>query len=122
MSKKNNRKLMRNAATIAAIALAGSAGQAQAAEKDLLSARDIEGVQDVRVLPNGDVELVFADGHVLRIAAADVVVQDGVVMIQASALGEAGLAGASAAGGLNPAVLAGLGALTLGGGALAASG
>lgn len=129
MTKSNRKSDAKITAIIAAAtaALAASGAQAQTSAATLVAVDKIAGVVSSRLLDNGDVELTLDNGRIVRINAADVVNQNGVLSIEASALAQAGLSaeGASTgggAGGGSDLLLVGLGVAAAGGIVAAAGG
>ena len=108
-----------------ALALAGaaalSAGAQAAAQgappEGFQATSDLSNVSDVQVLSDGSVQLTLSNGQTVLIAAADVVVENGIVYLSTTSLEAAGIIGAAAAGGGGGGALLGI----AGGGALAAA-
>jgi hypothetical protein len=105
---------------LATAALSAGKASAQEAVRELVSVSDIEGVVSSRMLENGDLELTLENGRTVTIVAADVVTQNGVVLVEASALAQVGLAAEVAAAGGPTLLIGGIGALAVGGIAIAA--
>ncbi|GAB5454741.1 MAG: hypothetical protein Hens2KO_09700 [Henriciella sp.] len=91
------------AGVLAAIGLTGKAA-AQANESGLVDLSQADQVESYTVLEDGSVSVTLQSGETVVIPADQVVMQDGVVLIDASALGAA-----LEAGGLSPLVYAGAG-------------
>ena len=107
---------------LATAALSASGAQAQAAASSMVAVDKIAGVVGSRLLENGDLELMLEGGRVVRIPAANVVNQNGVLSVEMNALTEAGLSVEAATAGIggNGLLLAGLGIAAAGGVAVAA--
>ena len=120
MTTNSDRRARRAAGALAAaatLAMLSQPGEAAAAAAKLVSLDKIDGIQSSRVLDNGDVEIRMNDGRVVRIAAQDVVVQDGAIMVEASALADAGISLGGAGAGVSSTLLyAGVGVAAIGGG------
>ncbi|MBA3836514.1 MAG: hypothetical protein C0499_02500, partial [Zymomonas sp.] len=120
MTTNSDRRAKRAAGALAAaatLAMLSQPGEAAAAAAKLVSLDKIDGIQSSRVLDNGDVEIRMNDGRVVRIAAQDVVVQDGAIMVEASALADAGISLGGAGAGVSSTLLyAGVGVAAIGGG------
>lgn len=101
------------AGVLAAIGLSGKAA-AQAGESGLVDLSQAEQVSNYQVLEDGSVEVTLQSGQTVTIPADQVVMQNGVVFVDASAL-----AGALEASGLNPLLLAGAGVAAVAGIAVA---
>jgi len=97
MTKKSPNKKTKIAGAIAAalgaVALGGEASAQDA--NNLVAANAIDGVAQVRQLPDGSVELVMENGQVLKLDASQVTIQDGQVFVDADFA--AGLAGPDSA-------------------------
>lgn len=120
MTTNSDRRAKRAAGALAAaatLAMLSQPGEAAAAAAKLVSLDKIDGIQSSRVLDNGDVEIRMNDGRVVRIAAQDVVVQDGAIMVEAPALADAGISLGGAGAGVSSTLLyAGVGVAAIGGG------
>ena|GEM_PF-5221224 len=120
MTTNSDRRAKRAAGALAAaatLAMLSQPGEAAAAAAKLVSLDKIDGIQSSRVLDNGDVEIRMNDGRVVRIAAQDVVVQNGAIMVEASALADAGISLGGAGAGVSSTLLyAGVGVAAIGGG------
>jgi len=79
--------------------LTGTASAQGSAPDGFSAASGLEGVQSHTLLDDGSVQLVMQDGSTMIIPASDVAVVDGVVYVDASAMGGAGTGAAAAAGG-----------------------
>jgi Ca2+-binding RTX toxin-like protein len=80
----NNRSKLAGAA-LAALGSLGLSGKASAQQADNLVAADaIDGVAQVRQLPDGSVEIVMDDGQVLKLDASQVTVENGQVFVDAA--------------------------------------
>ncbi|UTW46542.1 CHRD domain-containing protein [bacterium SCSIO 12696] len=100
MSKRSKNKPGKYAAPAAILGILGISGQASAADgKEYVQADAIKGVAKVKQLSDGSVELVFENGDVVKVAAKDVSVENGKVLVSAEAmeqLAEAGALGGAA--------------------------
>lgn len=93
-TKRN--KLLTSAAAVAGFIGLSAQSQAQAQSQagqveDYVDASSIDGVRAARQLSDGSVELTLDNGQVVRIAAADVRVEGGRILIAESAVEQAGL-------------------------------
>jgi VCBS repeat-containing protein len=108
-----------------ALALAGVAAMSTSAEASaqgtapdgFQAASDLSNVSGVQVLADGAVELTLSNGQTVLIAAADVVVENGIVYLSTASLEAAAVIGGAAAAGGGGGALIGI----AGGGALAAA-
>ncbi|MEO0548314.1 MAG: calcium-binding protein [Pseudomonadota bacterium] len=113
---------IRDKALLAVLAALGIASTAQAQDgSDWVDASQIDGVDQVRQLSDGSVELIMQDGSVARVDASEVQMVDGQVMVSVDAVTALVDGGAFAFLG-NNALLYGLGGVAALGVAAAASG
>ncbi|MDM3871337.1 CHRD domain-containing protein [Porticoccus sp. W117] len=100
MSKRSKNKPGKYAPPAAILGILGISGQAAAADgKEYVQADAIKGVAKVKQLSDGSVELVFENGDVVKVAAKDVSVENGKVLVSTEAmeqLAEAGALGGAA--------------------------
>ncbi|MCV6604621.1 MAG: hypothetical protein OIF34_04905, partial [Porticoccaceae bacterium] len=94
--RKSSRKALASPAAI--LAVLGISEQASAAGQDYVEADSIKGVARVKQLSDGSVELVFENGDVVKVAAKDVSVENGKVLVSAEAMEQ--LAGGGALSGV----------------------
>jgi len=104
------------AGVLAAIGLTGKAA-AQASESGLVDLSQADQVSNYQVLEDGSVRVTLENGDTVTIPADQVVMQNGVVLVDAETLADA-----LDAGGVNPALLAGAGVVAAVGIAAAAGG